>query len=200
MATATKATRTTNERRDIDRKTGAVKTTVLKADGTVWFVKTVKQGGLSNGVWWNSALQSFTQAGGMHGFVGHSCRKNPCRKNRLDAVVEQMLREQGLSDEGIAVWLTSTSGRHLGDAVEGTKSDQQTREAFERFFGDRTAMDDLVEWDCFVRTSEKATDERHDAALAEKLAKGERPKVIQPRHIGVMLDVMAQDAEAKKVA
>ncbi len=39
------------------------------------------------------------------------------RTKKRDKIVEEHLRKQGLGDEGIACWLTSTAGRHLMDNV-----------------------------------------------------------------------------------
>jgi len=177
----------------VEKETGTVTMTEFNPDGSVMYRNAVKQGGLSRGVWWNSSLQRYITDGHPFGYVGHS------RRTRLsDVVVESGLREQGLSDEGIAVWLTSTSGRHLGDCFEKGMTKQEVEEAFRGFFGTRDAINDLKEWDDLLRTSEKVTNARQDAALEAKLAKGERPTVVAPRHIGKTLSALSARVEESK--
>jgi len=77
-------------------------------DGTVYHTK---QGGFSDEVFNNYYLQDYMK-GIPCGYIGSSYRKA-----WADKLVEKALRDSGLGPRGIAVWLTSTSGRHLADNI-----------------------------------------------------------------------------------
>jgi hypothetical protein len=103
------------------------------------FSMTVSQGGFSDGVWTRQYLREYilgervsfgklydemegktpiprvlTTKSSVFGWIGHSGRTV-----LKDKILEKVLRETGLEDGGVAVWLTSTDGRHIGDSVEG---------------------------------------------------------------------------------
>ena len=70
----------------------------------------IVQKGLSNEVWNQPRLQNYIKSGGAFGYIG--------AVNRTllsDKKIENALRQKGLNDKEIAIWLTSTSGRHLMD-------------------------------------------------------------------------------------
>ena len=68
------------------------------------------QGGFSDNVAWSEQFWSYVKSGHPCGYIG-----SEGRSKRRDQIVETLLRSQGLKDEGIAFWLTSTSGRHSMD-------------------------------------------------------------------------------------
>jgi hypothetical protein len=69
------------------------------------------KGGLSEGIINSNVFRGYAVPGtGVFGYIG-SWKRNASR----DRVVEQVLRDQGLSDEGIATWLTSGDGRRMMD-------------------------------------------------------------------------------------
>jgi len=72
------------------------------------------QGGFSDGVAKSDAFRKYVEGNpNVCGWLGQSCRTKA-----RDAILEAALRAQGLKDEGVALWLTSGSGRHLGDNVD----------------------------------------------------------------------------------
>lgn len=73
------------------------------------------------------------------GYIGHECRSN-----RFDRAVEMFLRGAGLADGGVAVWLTSGTGRHFGDSLYRGMPDAELIESMERNL--RSAMSDLRHW------------------------------------------------------
>lgn len=81
------------------------------------------KGGLSDLVYNSPHFQDYIKSGHAAGYIGEQTRT----KGR-DEIVEKALRNQGLNSDGIAFWLTSTSGRHMMDGV--TK--QTTNEEFEK--------------------------------------------------------------------
>lgn len=103
---------------------------------------TVRQGGISDGVWFNSFLRKYASSDSPGGYVGSSDRTKDS-----DRIVERRLREAGLSDEGVAVWMTSTSGRHLGDQLDSPRFDEHAREYAGR------ALLELRKWGCIFRVS-----------------------------------------------
>lgn len=58
----------------------------------------------------------------VHGYIGHGARTN-----LKDRMVEEALRATGLKGNGIASWLSSTSGRHMGNALETSSLSEQRR-------------------------------------------------------------------------
>lgn len=73
------------------------------------------------------------------GYIGHECRSN-----RFDRAVEMFLRGAGLADGGVAVWLTSSNGRHFGDTLYRGMPDAELIESMERNL--ITAKRDLRDW------------------------------------------------------
>lgn len=79
------------------------------------------QGGFSDEVFNSPSLKNYVGNGsGVYGWIGHSARKP-----ELDKVIEDGLRERGLSDEAMHNWLTSGDGRHFADSIEGMKTSEQ---------------------------------------------------------------------------
>jgi len=74
--------------------------------------KARKKGGLSNAVYTQPRLQSYLKTDFIFGYVG-----NYHRTIERDRIVERQLRQAGLTDRQIAIWLTSTSARHMMDGV-----------------------------------------------------------------------------------
>ena len=71
----------------------------------------IKRGGFSDEVWNSYELQNYLKRGlYVFGYIG-SCS----RTNKRDKILEEALKNEGLGHSGIAVWLTSTDGRHLMD-------------------------------------------------------------------------------------
>jgi hypothetical protein len=79
----------------------------------------VSRGGLSKGVWESEAVQGYLNQG--HGIIGGWFGEQ--RNRWKDKILEDALRKQGLTDEGIGMWLTSTTGRHIGDSSIKTKEE-----------------------------------------------------------------------------
>jgi hypothetical protein len=77
-------------------------------DGTIY---ETKQGGFSDEVFEAEYLQKYMK-GVPNGYIGSSYRRA-----WADKLVEAALRKTGLGPNGIAVWLTSTSARHLADKI-----------------------------------------------------------------------------------
>lgn len=70
----------------------------------------IRQKNIPNGVWYNSELQSYLKNQGTAGYIGADERTY-----ETDKLVVSELKKKGLTDEEIAVWLTSGDGRHLMD-------------------------------------------------------------------------------------
>ncbi len=70
-------------------------------------------GGFSLETFFEEILISYVERGLCFGYIGHNCRK---------VWVDKMLAEicmKHIKNEDFAAWLTSTDGRHFGDAIEG---------------------------------------------------------------------------------
>jgi hypothetical protein len=96
------------------------------------------QGGFSDNVAWCDEFHEYVNSHCIAGYIG-----SDGRSKARDRVVETVLREVGLGDRGIALWLTSTSGRHLmDDPPRGSK------EAFVKYVIEYTknAFKDVVVW------------------------------------------------------
>jgi hypothetical protein len=78
------------------------------------------QGGFSNEVFNVKELQDYVKDGGVFGWIGHSVR-HP----EHDKLIEAGLRERGLSPKAMFNWISSSDGRHFGDALEGFTLDEQ---------------------------------------------------------------------------
>jgi len=66
-------------------------------------------------------LQSYIR-GGAHGWIGHSSG----RKAWHNKLIEEGLKERGLCFSRMKNWITSSSGRHFGDSLEGYNKKEQT--------------------------------------------------------------------------
>ena len=80
------------------------------------------QGGFSDDVFFSPELYDYVKSGGCHGFIGHSVRKP-----QLDAYFEARFLSANPDKSLLAMWLTSTGGRHFGDSLEGFTFAQQKR-------------------------------------------------------------------------
>lgn len=79
------------------------------------------QGGFSDAVFNSPSLKKYVGNGsGVYGWMGHSARKI-----ELDKVIEDGLRERGLSDEAMYNWLSSGNARHFADSIEGMEISEQ---------------------------------------------------------------------------
>jgi hypothetical protein len=77
------------------------------------------KGGLSDGVF--ELLRRYIGDGkGVNGYVGHAGRTI-----ETDQKLEREMRRLGLSDEKIAVWMTSTGGRHIMDDALDYKGEKR---------------------------------------------------------------------------
>jgi hypothetical protein len=82
------------------------------------------RGGFTKGVVKSNAWARYVGKGeNVWGYIGASNRTI-----LLDKIVEKILREQGLKDEGIATWLTSGEGRHLMDDMPSMKNIKKVME------------------------------------------------------------------------
>jgi len=101
------------------------------------------QGGLSDWVANDPGFIAYAARGAapVMGYVGHRCRRN-----WLDAIVEEELRRAGCTVPEIVAWLTSTDGRHTGDSLEDCKAAEriETRRLVRRGFGNM--KDRLQAW------------------------------------------------------
>jgi hypothetical protein len=118
------------------------------------------KGGLSHGVINAEPAKSYIGTGGfVGGYLGHAVRTT-----ERDKAVESHLRAQGLGDSGIATWLTSTSGRHLGNAMEGVAV-KDLKAVLDRNAGG--AFKDVVVWSHPDHAGTMAsTNELHDKIAA----------------------------------
>lgn len=80
------------------------------------------QGGFSNDVFRKPILYDYLKGGGCHGFIGHSVRKP-----KLDACLEAEFLQRKPDKDLLAMWLTSTGGRHFGDSLEGLSFKEQQK-------------------------------------------------------------------------
>jgi hypothetical protein len=72
------------------------------------------QGGFSDKVAQSHTFRKYVEGNPcVCGWLGESCRTKA-----RDALLESALRLQGLKEDGVALWLTSGTGRHLGDNVD----------------------------------------------------------------------------------
>ena len=86
------------------------------------------KGGFSAGVFDSYEFQDYIEDSPIFGWIG-----SRGRSRQRDRIVESALRERGLGDSGIATWLTSTDGRHLGDASTCTKSLEEFKEIVSKY-------------------------------------------------------------------
>lgn len=78
------------------------------------------QGGFSDEVFRSPGLFDYVKSGGCHGFIGHSVRKP-----KLDAYFEAQFLKLEPDVPLLAMWLTSTGGRHFCDSLEGVPFREQ---------------------------------------------------------------------------
>jgi hypothetical protein len=78
------------------------------------------QGGFTDEIFFNPELFDYVKAGGCFGYIGHSVRKPA-----LDAYFEQAFLSVNSDKSLLAMWLTSTGGRHFCDSLEGYTLEEQ---------------------------------------------------------------------------
>jgi len=87
------------------------------------------QGGFSDAVFNQEKLQEYLKGKGCHGYIGHSVRKKNIDayiETRFIATARPICILEHLEPESLlAVWLTSTDGRHFGDSLEGISFEEQ---------------------------------------------------------------------------
>jgi hypothetical protein len=115
-----------------------------------------KRGGISKEVWETDTVTGYLSRGALYGYFGEQ------RTRWKDKIVEAELRKQGLTDEGIAMYLTSTYGRHLMDYGGDEKDPAKFQKYVKKFVKDaeydvtRMAKSMLVDKDEEGITSGKA--------------------------------------------
>lgn len=72
------------------------------------------QGGFSDEVFNEPYLQNYLKGGGCHGYIGHAARRP-----QTDAYLESQWLKHNTDRSLLAMWLTSTGGRHFADWKEG---------------------------------------------------------------------------------
>lgn len=77
----------------------------------------VKRGGISKNVWNTQYMQDYISTGYACGYIG-----SYARNNARDIIIEEVLREHKIDNEGIAMWLSSSCGRHFMDNVDENTS------------------------------------------------------------------------------
>ena len=87
------------------------------------------KGGFSDGLFNSENFQDYIKSGFVFGYIGSFSRKPG-----FDRIIEKGLRDEGLNDEGIATWLTSTNGRHIMDSVENKTTKAQFSKDMKKFF------------------------------------------------------------------
>jgi hypothetical protein len=130
------------------------------------------QGGFSDAVFNQPYLQDYLKDG-CHGYIGHSVRK----KN-LDAYIEMKfiatarpicILEHLEPESLLAVWLTSSDGRHFGDSLEGFKFEEQkvkvNREVAAMY--NRAYVYSLPEHEGTLRSTEELMEEHAGKLLPE---------------------------------
>ena len=78
------------------------------------------QGGFSATVFNDEYLQNYLVGGGCHGYIGHAARRP-----QTDAYLESQWLKQSRDTSLLAMWLTSTGGRHFADWKEGCSLAEQ---------------------------------------------------------------------------
>lgn len=79
------------------------------------------QGGFSDETFTDPYLQKYLQGGGCHGYIGHAARRP-----QTDAYLEKQWFKHNDDRSLLAMWLTSSDGRHFADWEEsGTLADQK---------------------------------------------------------------------------
>ena len=117
------------ELRDYYKRAEALERKKMKAAGNVLWMsyddRTVKdyQGGFSNELFSNTSLSEYISQGCIYGWIGHSVRTFI-----LDKVIEDGLRERGLSSSKMTNWITSGDGRHFGNSLEGLNEKEQIKQ------------------------------------------------------------------------
>lgn len=79
------------------------------------------KGGFSDDVFKSEGLQNYLKSGGCGGWIGHSGARRP----QHDKVIEAGLKKRGLHASLMRNWITSSSGRHFGDSLEGCSLKEQ---------------------------------------------------------------------------
>ncbi len=81
------------------------------------------QGGFSDEVFNSKELKRYVSSGHVNGWIGHCGRTAD-----NDRQIEAGLRKRGISPSEMYNWISSGSGRHFGDSIEGlTKKEQKEK-------------------------------------------------------------------------
>lgn len=78
------------------------------------------QGGFSDKVFNDEYLQRYLAGGGCHGYIGHATRRP-----QTDAYLESQWLKKNNDVSLLAMWLTSSGGRHFADWKEGQSLAEQ---------------------------------------------------------------------------
>jgi len=79
------------------------------------------QGGFSDALFNCKHLKEYIGGGGAFGWIGHSGG----RTFHGDKVIESGLKMRGLTYDKMTNWISSSSGRHFGDSLEGCNKKEQ---------------------------------------------------------------------------
>lgn len=111
---------------DFYERKGKIEREKMKKDGFVLWMEYKERkpedykGGFSDSVFYTKEMQDYVLSGCVFGWIGHSVRKP-----ELDKVIEEGLRERGLSSSKMHNWISSSDGRHFGDSLEGLSLKKQ---------------------------------------------------------------------------
>lgn len=115
--------RETKKQEVIDKKEGLV--LWMSYDNRKKQPLTIYQGGFSDEVFNTKELQDYISGHSAYGWIGDS----GTRKAAHDKVIEQGLRERGLSPQAMYNWISSSDGRHFADGLSWFKTlDEQIEE------------------------------------------------------------------------
>jgi len=82
------------------------------------------QGGFSDSVFHSPELSRYVKDGMAYGWIGNGTVRTAAH----DKQIERGLRKRGISDNRMYNWISSTSGRHFADSLEGyTKQEQKEK-------------------------------------------------------------------------
>jgi len=85
------------------------------------------QGGFSDAVFNSPQLKEYVSRGVAYGWIGNSSVRTAAH----DKQIERGLRKRGISDHKMYNWISSSSGRHFADSLEGY-SKQEQKEKIEK--------------------------------------------------------------------
>ncbi len=79
------------------------------------------QGGFSDAVFHSPQLQQYVSKGCAYGWIGNSSVRTAAH----DKQIEKGLRKRGISNDKMYNWISSSSGRHFADGLEGYTPQEQ---------------------------------------------------------------------------